>query len=146
MSDEVPYASSIDRSSFSVFDKETKKHRRGSSDRVRQPGAFVIRKPRWRHLFEWRVDAWMARSNQPAVARVRGNARRNAPETRRARVPMSRVDGPPRARRLARARDSNARDIRRGAGISFSFVTPRVAKYLKESATTRDAPGRCARP
>jgi hypothetical protein len=25
-------------------------------------------------------------------------------------------------------------------------VTPRVAKYLKESATTRDAPGRCARP
>lgn len=67
----------------------------------------------------------MARSNQPAVARVRGNARRNAPETRRARAPMSRVDGPPRARRLARARDSNARDIRRGAGVSFSFETPR---------------------
>lgn len=67
----------------------------------------------------------MARSNQPAVARVRGNARRNAPETRRARALMSRVDGPPRARRLARARDSNARDIRRGAGVSFSFETPR---------------------
>ena len=54
-------------------------------------------------------------SNRAAVARVRGDARRNAPETRRARAAVSRVDGPPRARRLARARDSNARDIRRGA-------------------------------
>ena len=83
----------------------------------------------------------MARSNQPAVARVRGNARRNAPETRRARAPVSRVDGPPRARRLARARDSNARDIRRGAGISFSFVTrasPNISKKAQLLGTHLD--------
>ena len=61
----------------------------------------------------------VARAGERAVA-----ARRNAQETRRARARVPRVDGRARARRLARARGSNARHIRRGAGFSFSFRDP----------------------
>ena len=98
--------------------------RRGSTSNWRVRGS----KNASGHLSRWRVDACRRiRTREAVVARAGERAvaaRRNAQETRRARARVPRVDGRARARRLARARGSNARHIRRGAGFSFSFRDP----------------------